>query len=367
MGPNALEYITIKGFRSIASIEKFPVKPINIVIGANGSGKSNFIGAFEFLRQIREGRLRESVARSGGASRLLHFGRKRTQTMEFELSFRKGKNGYRILLVPTVADELAPKEEWAGFKGAAYDKGISLLLRGSDGEAGISAEFSQKTIPAWVRLLLQRCSVYHFHDTSASSPLRLQSRIDDNRSLRPDGRNLASFLYRLRKKHLSAYNDVVSAVRQVAPFFLDFQIEPLALKPDEVRLEWKHRSDDQYFDVASLSDGTLRFMAIATLLLQPPELLPFVILLDEPELGLHPFAIGLLASLIRQASKNVQMIVSTQSPLLIDYFDPEDVVVAELVDGATKLRRLESAPLRAWLEDFSLGQLWEKNELGGRP
>ena len=153
----------------------------------------------------------------------------------------------------------------------------------------------------------------------------------------------------------------------VAPFFEDFQIEPLALNTETVQLEWRHRGSDQYFGASALSDGTLRFMALATLLLQPVELRPKVILIDEPELGLHPYAIELLASMIRSASNDTQVILATQSPILLDYFEPEDVLIAERKGEETKLRRLESEPLEEWLKDYSLGQLWEKNELGGRP
>jgi predicted ATPase len=154
-------------------------------------------------------------------------------------------------------------------------------------------------------------------------------------------------------------------VQRVAPFFDDFQLKPLRLKPDDIKLEWRHKKSDQYFDASSLSDGTLRFIALTTLFLQPER--PPVILVDEPELGLHPYAIGMLASLIRQASVDSQVIVSTQSSLLLDHFKPEDVLVADRVEGGTQLKYLRTSDLARWLEDYSLGQLWEKNELGGRP
>jgi predicted ATPase len=197
--------------------------------------------------------------------------------------------------------------------------------------------------------------------------MKKTNRIDDNRSLRADGANLAAFLYRLKLKHLDCYGLIRRTAQQVAPFFVDFRLEPLALNPDTIKLEWEHERSDRYWDAASFSDGTLRFIALATMFLQPVELRASVILVDEPELGLHPYAIGLLASLIRQASKDTQVIVATQSTLLLDYFEPEDVLVANRVDGATTIERLRAEPLATWLEDYSLGQLWEKGELGGRP
>ena len=182
-----------------------------------------------------------------------------------------------------------------------------------------------------------------------------------------DGSNLAAFLYLLRQKHLSTYSMICRTVQRVAPFFDDFVLEPLRLNQDKIRLEWRHRGADAYFDVASLSDGTLRFIALATLLLQPEEYRPSVILVDEPELGLHPYAITLLASLIKQVSHTTLVILSTQSPLLLDHFEPEDVLVAERVNGSTQFTRLDADRLAIWLEEYSLGQLGEKNELDGRP
>lgn len=197
--------------------------------------------------------------------------------------------------------------------------------------------------------------------------MRKTVKVDDNRFLRPDGANLAAFLYYLRERHEASYRLIQRTIRLVAPFFDDLALAPLALKPEDIKLEWRHKGSDQYFDASSLSDGTLRFIALATLFLQPAELCPSLILVDEPELGLHPYAIEVLASLIRQASVTTQVIVSTQSSLLLDHFAPEDVLVADLVDGGTQLKRLESTELTRWLEDYSLGQLWEKNELGGQP
>ena len=197
--------------------------------------------------------------------------------------------------------------------------------------------------------------------------MRKTAKVDDNKFLRPDGSNLAAFLYYLQEKDQTSYSLIRRTIQRVTPFFDDFRLEPSRLKPDDIKLEWRHKNSDQYFDSASFSDGTLRFIALATLFLQPKEYLPSVILVDEPELGLHPYAIEMLASLIRQASESTQLIVSTQSSLLLDHFDPEDVLVANRKSGGTQIERLEASRLKDWLEDYSLGQLWEKNEFAGRP
>jgi predicted ATPase len=197
--------------------------------------------------------------------------------------------------------------------------------------------------------------------------MRRTAKVNDNHFLRSDGSNLASFLYYLREKEETSYNLIRRTVQRVAPFFDDFRLKPLRLNPDDIKLEWTHRNSDQYFDAASFSDGTLRFIALATLFLQGEARLPSVVLVDEPELGLHPYAIEMLASLIRHASKSTQVIVSTQSSLLLDHFDPADVLVANRAGSSTQITRLEPAKLTEWLRDYSLGQLWEKNEFAGRP
>ena len=361
-----LSHISISGFKSIASIEKLALGDINVLIGPNGSGKSNFIAVFDFLRAIRDGRLQEYVGVAGGANRILHFGTKMTVELRIVVSFDDGVNGYEIALKPTASDGITLISEFATYRSEdGRNHRRSFWKTGN--EAGISSNFGRGNIPYYVSRHLEKWRIYHFHDTSASSPMRRNCEVNDNRFLRPDGSNLAAFLYLLKEKEPDTYGLIRGIVQQVAPFFDDFQLEPLELGPEMIRLEWRHRNSDTYFDASSLSDGTLRFIALATLFLQPKRFRPSVIIVDEPELGLHPFAIGLLASLVRQASVYSQVILSTQSPILLDYFEPEEVLVADCIDGRTELRRLDSEALESWLEDYSLGELWEKNELGGRP
>lgn len=362
-----LDTITIKGFKSLASVEALALGEINVLVGPNGSGKSNFIEVFSFLHAIRAGHLREYVARAGGADRLLHFGSKTTKQMTLRVSFQEGVNQYEITLVATDTDELYPRSELAYF----WDKrnypepvGNGLSPRGH--EAGIS-DPNAKRIARYVRDHLDRWRLYHFHDTSSTSPMKKTGDVGDNRFLRPDGSNLAAFLHYLRHRHEPSYGLIRRVIQRVAPFFDDFVLEPQQLNEDKIRLEWRQKGSDSYFDASSLSDGSLRFIALATLLLQPESHRPSVIVMDEPELGLHPYAITMLASLVKQASATNQIILSTQSPFLLDHFRPEDVLVADLIDGRTELTRLDSGRLATWLEDYSLGQLWEKNELGGRP
>jgi predicted ATPase len=257
-------------------------------------------------------------------------------------------------------------QETAEFLGSGYEKPYRHALAPRGQEAGISNS-TLAPVPKYVRDHLGRWRLYHFHDTGRSSPLKKTADVNDNRYLQPNGSNLAAFLFLLRNRFQTEYDLVRRTVTLAAPFFDDFILEPDRFNEDKIRLEWRHKGSEAYFDGAAFSDGTLRFLALATLLLQPERFLPSVTMIDEPELGLHPYAIRLLASLIRQASSRTQVIISTQSTLLLDEFEPQEVLVADRVNGATVLTRLDPERLSSWLDDYSLGQLWEKNEIGGRP
>lgn len=363
---NRLDKIKVEGFKSISSTV-LDIKPINVLIGGNGSGKSNFIEAFTLLRKIAEGSLVRYVKINDGADRLLHFGTKSTREIRLHIFFNSGVNQYEISLEPTPSNGLVPVDEYAYFwNKEKYEEPYEQGFESSGGEAGISQSDTRR-VTKHVKLALKSWRVYHFHDTGFSSPLKKLSNIDDNRFLRGDGSNLASFLYRLKELHIVEYKLIRNTMRRIAPFFLDFVLEPRALGRETIRLEWKHKESDSYFDVSSLSDGSLRFLALATLLLQPEELKPSIILMDQPELGLHPFAISVLGAMIRSASKEVQLLISTQSPILLDQFEPDQVIVVEQQNGRSEFFRLESDQLKGWLSEYSLGELWEKNELDGRP
>ena len=340
--------ISIEGFKSIRRIRDLPLRPTNVLIGANGSGKSNFIGAFSFLQAQRDNTVDEYVERSGGADRLLHFGSRVTRTMQVGVTLHGSGNRFELRLEAAEADRLVVTSN--------VSLGDRMMIR--EGRTGMSQVLRDQ---------LHRFRVYHFHDTSLTSPMKRTADLHDNRYLREDGSNLATLLYRLRHKEQASYDMIVRTVRLVAPFFDDFVLAPQALNEDKIRLEWRHRGSDAYFDASSLSDGSLRFMALATLLLQPADLQPPVILLDEPELGLHPYAITVFCSLVKQCSADTQIVLATQSPLVVDHFEPEDVLVADRVAGQTEIRRLQQDRLAEWLQDYSLGELWQKNQFGGRP
>ena len=335
-----VDTITIKGFKSIKAVEELKLNPINVLIGANGSGKSNFIEVFSLLRDVARDRVNQFVARSGGADRILHFGSRNTEQIEIAIKF-EGGNVFELFMTDTAGDSFSRLQ----YTGGTLEQ--TFASRAAYDDEATSGEL--RLVDPW--------AAYHFHDTSRASPMNQLNDLYDNRGLRTDGSNLAAFLYYLQSIHPESYQTIRRTVQMVAPFFDDFELAPQALNPEMILLEWRHEGSDAYFNGASLSGGTLRFIALATLLLQPPRLRPSVILLDEPELGLHPYAITLLASLVKQATADSQIIMATQSPTLLDHFEPEDVIVASRVRGEAKFERLDAERLAVWLEDYSIGEL----------
>lgn len=366
-GAAGLDWISVAGFRSLRRVDRLALRPLNVLIGANGSGKSNFVEAFSFLHAVRDGRMREYVRQRGGAARLLHFGPETTSGLEFQVSLHGERHQYRLELASGSTDELQVVAETALFRDEnEYDRPYERPLSSANGEAGIS-DPALTGVPQQVRAELDGWRIHHFHDTSPNAPLRQTANRHDRHFLRADGGNLPAFLYSLRESHPALYAMIRKTVRLAVPFLQDFELRPFGAAGDAIRLQWTHRDSDLLFDGSALSDGTLRFIALATLFLQPVALRPNLILLDGPELGLHPTAIGLLANLVKAASADSQVILSTQSAIFLDYFEPEDILVSERANGRTAFRRIEAGALRVWLEDYSLGQLWEKNYLGGRP
>ena len=329
-----IERITVKGFKSIRELSDFPLGNINIIVGANGAGKSNFVQLFRMVRAMLKKDLQGFIAKHGGASSFLYNGLKATKAIEAEFNF--GKNSYGFTLTPT-ADETFT---------------VSESLQGdSIGDA----------ISRWV--------VYHFHDTSDTAPMRQSEIVEDCAYLREDAANIAPFLKALREdgpEGKKSYGEIVDAVRLVMPFLDDFTLTPVNFGPaTKVKLAWKQKGTDYPFQPYHLSDGAIRFICLATALLQPRP--PSTIIIDEPELGLHPQAISILADLIKAAASRTQVIVATQSPLLVDQFSVGDIIVAKRKDGATVFERLNESDYSAWLEDFTLGELWTRNVIEGGP
>lgn len=364
-----LQKIKIQGYKSIRDME-LELAPINILIGANGSGKSNLISFFKLLRWMLQtpGQLQVFVGKSGGANALLFDGASVTPQMEAELHFQTeaGRNDYFFKLFHAASDTFIFAEEKYRFSRTTFN-GLAdwTSLDAGQREAKIidNANSSNSTAKTIFKLM-QSCAVYQFHNTSETARIRQRWNIDDNRYLREDGANLAPFLLRLKETEPIYYRRIVDTLNLIAPFFADFVLEPVS---NAVILQWRERGTDLIFSSAQASDGTLRTMALVTLLLQPQRDLPDVLILDEPELGLHPYAINIIGGLINSVSLYSQVILATQSTLLIDLFTPEDIIVVERKNRQSYFYRQETETLEDWLEEYSLSELWNKNIIGGRP
>ena len=364
-----LERITLKGFKTIHELIDFEPHSRTVLIGPNGAGKSNFISFFRMMGWALAGRdqLPLYVSQQGGSRRLLHDGPAHTREIEAELTIRTaaGENEYAFRLFHAAGDTLVFADEQYRFSRAGRPSKATWkpLGAGHKDPQLLTAAVDDQTAQV-IRTLLQKIVVYQFHNTSDTARIRGKWSADDNRWLKEDAANLAPVLYRLQTQDRRYYQRIVDTIRLVLPLFSDFELEP---DYRDLMLAWRERGTDEVFNASQASDGLLRIIALITLLLQPEQDLPDVLILDEPELGLHPSAINVIGGLLAAAAMKIQIITATQSVPLVDCFNPEDIVVVERSDRASTFKRLDPATLKEWLEEYSLSELWEKNVIGGRP
>ncbi len=379
MNPTTIESIRIKGFRSLADVEISDLPKATTLIGANGSGKSNFIHFFEMLNAIGHRRLAEFVEMQGGADDQLFGGNRTTPDLNAEITLRtpQGYASYRFTLSYGHPDRFSFRNEafrsdsetplmQGGWRSVESGYNESVISRAGYGYSDISSQQVTITQPiADIANLLRNCLVYQFQDTSDRSDFMKRWDVEDNARLHSNGSNLAAILYRLEREDTKRYELICRHIARALPGFDRFDIQESYGK---ALLRWRAKWSDKTFGAHLTSDGSLRFFALVTLLNLPPEMLPDVILLDEPELGLHPFAIHLIGGMISSLSVERQVIVATQSTLLVDTFDIDKIIVLDLKDGQTTFRKLDAREYTIWLEDgYTTGQLWRKNLFGGRP
>lgn len=352
-----MDYIEIKGFKSIKNL-RIDFKPINIFIGANGSGKSNFISFFEFLNRLYNQNLSEYISSKGGEDKVLHKGMQNTTQLYFRTEFENGKNGYTATL------EAGPEGFIFKNEGLIYnsDRGADISRFGNEARLKVTDNFRAK----YVIRHLNGFRKYHFHDTGSKSPFSLMSHVEnDIYFLYDKGENLGAFLFNIKEEEPVIYNRIIKTIQSVAPYFSDFYFKPN--KEGYLRLQWQDKYSNTIYGVNDLSDGTIRFIALTTLFMQPE--LPTSIIIDEPELGLHPVAITKLAGMIQSvAAKGCQVILATQSTDLISHFAPEDIITVDQHNGESQFERLNSESLSVWLEDYTIDDLWKRNIItNGQP
>lgn len=371
-----LDKIQLSGFKSIRELT-LELHGLNVLIGANGAGKSNLISFFKLFNHLMSNNLQQHIATSGFADVMLYYGAKRTPQITATLNFgtSSGENIYHMRLVNAAQDTLIFADEAISFSRLNSVSPAPLVSLGAGhreskllvDEPSVAANQNQTKTAHVIKSIMQRWRVYHFHDTSSEAKIKKNTYINDNHYLRHDAGNLAAFLYQMQHSNETHYRRIVNTLQSVTPFFGDFVLAPSGLNPEYITLNWRDRGadPDNVFGPHQLSDGTIRLIALITVLLQPH--LPELIVIDEPELGLHPYAISILAALLKSVSRKTQIIVSTQSVTLVDQLDPEHLIVVDKFEDQSIFKRIKEAELESWLEEYSLGELWEKNVLGGRP
>lgn len=365
-----IKRIEIRGYRSIAfdTPLRLELGDINILLGANGAGKSNIISFFRMLGYMMSGSFQLFVEQTGTNQKFLNYGSQKTPTLCAEIRFENPKayDVYKFSLTHAIPDRLIISSEEIEWNSKDRKRVPNIVpLEGNFKESGLIN--ATDTMSLTIRRILQSCKVFQFHDSSITGPLRQSSTVDSAHYLQSEGNNLASFLLYLKRNYQESYRRIVSYVQVVVPQFRDFYLEP---DRGYVSLKWQDVSPNDYvFSSDQLSDGSIRFIALATLLLQPPKTMPNVIIIDEPELGLHPYAVDQLIEMVKDASIHAQIIIATQSPSLIDGFDVNDITVIERDEEkqCTRANKLDEKELEDWLDDYTTSELWNKNVIGGRP
>ena len=364
-----LSKVTIRGYKSIAFDKPVTLKlgDVSILLGANGAGKSNIISFFRMLGYMMSKSFGIYVEKSGTANSLLHYGSKKTPVMSGTLEFidEKSVDSYHFSLSNAAPDRLIITEESIKWHRKTDNKPYEVLLEPNFKESALAD--SKDDVAKSIYWMLAYCKVYQFHDSSNEGPLRQACPVDTANYLQSHGNNLPSFLLYLRDNYADSYKRIVDYVRDVVPQFQDFYLEP---NNKTISLRWIDNSATDYrFNAYQFSDGSIRFIALATLLLQPAKTMPDVIILDEPELGLHPYAITQLAEMIKDASIHAQVIIATQSKDLVDHFDIDNISVVEMDEKtqSTSVTHLKEDDYKLWLEQYTVSELWDKNIIGGRP
>lgn len=371
-----LKSIDLKGFKSIDSEgQQIEFGDVTVLLGANGAGKSNLVSFFKMLNYLTTEALQTYIGEQGFADSLLFYGAQTTPRVQAEICFEKEKDDrdtYHFTLSHASGDILIFTEEFWTWKNRNDANPVKVDLGAGHPESrlrGDAKKGNETSKVIWQ--LLRGCQVFQFHDTSGTAKIRNQGYINDNSLLRSNAGNLAAFLFAMANhpEWEKYYRRIVRHIQEAIPRFGDFVLNPSPINKEYIKLDWKEKDSEYRFGPHQLSDGSLRFIAITTLLLQPPQMAPAVIVLDEPELGLHPAAISAFAGMVRSVSHSCQVILATQSTRLVDEFEASEIVVVERErqKKSSIYYRLDNEKLEGWLTRYSLSETWEKNVFGGRP
>src|SRR3972149_8977518 len=364
-----LKNIKIENFKSIKD-QNIDLKNLNVLIGQNGAGKSNFISLFKFLERLVEQQLLDYIFNLGGINNFLFNGFENSEFIKIFLEFSPNPNASNVynFNIKSSGEDYIFSEEYIGFWNKSYNDPFKYDITGNRKEAELKTYKDRagngQSIAKYVCDFLKDLKVFHFHDTSDNASLKVPQDIDDVYFFKNEAENIAPFLLNLKNTDSNTYNLILEVVRLVYPVFNDFELQESPTSKGKIVLRWTEKGSNNIFSVKQISDGTIRFICLATLLLQPEKSIyvPDTLILDEPELGLHPFAIHVLTELIKKAAIKRQIIIATQSVTLVNHFEPEDLLIAERNEnGETVFKRKSNDSLKEWLEDYTIGELWENN------
>ena len=395
------DHIEIERFRSFRHVE-LDIPSLAVLIGPNGSGKSNFLDLLFLMAEAARGGLAEGVASRGGFDNLAFKGdpgdiflalrfqpkgvfEEEKDAITFKLKLKKVGPNCRVWFeqvskAPRLPFHHAPLMVMHRDKDGCMFRSIKTGMREevveneegkaleSDSELAISQVKDQEKYPTPYKLLrlLQEWTLYENINVGFDAPVRQPSLLRPTMRLAPKGNNLASVLYSMQQQHPAIWKEIEEILETAYANFHSITFPPEG-GDGKVLLRWWERpyEKESGFSANLLSDGTLKFLCLIAILKSPDP--PPLVCIDEPELGLHPDWIKLVAELMQSAASRTQLVVTTHSPQLVAKLSPDQVIVAEKVDGETQLKRLSEEKLKNWLEEFNLGDLWVAGHFGGRP
>lgn len=356
-----LKSIELENWKSLKNL-RLDFEDVNVLIGPNGSGKSNLVQFFYMLNMMMTGSLQLFIGRSGGANSLLHYGSKNTIFIDSKLTFQtdNATDNYAFRLIHGAPDTFVFANENITYKTVDHPgPPIEREFGAGHKESFLNNhKVQQNEVFAFIKKMLSGVRYFQFHDTSNEAHIRSYAREDNNWFLFYNGGNVAAVLLRLKREFPDAYSEVTERVRESVPAFRDFVLEP---EQGQLLLNWTDNYRGQLFGPHQLSDGSIRIIALHTLLALPPQLSPSVAIIDEPELGLFPRAIETLVDAIRSASNHCQIVLATQSNRLVRYLNPTSLICCSWRDGQSTVERVNPIEQFEFMDNYTLGDYIERN------